>query len=77
MLSEITEVKELLFTQDVNTHIKQGWKLLDTYKATGIHEKQVIKYCVGWPKSAGQINLQKSASEQTTPSKRNSFIYSL
>jgi hypothetical protein len=71
MLSEILEVKELARPQDVNAHIKQGWQLLDTYKISAQHEKQAIKYCVGWPKSAGAI----SSSQNKIP-ERSKFIYS-
>lgn len=74
MLPDILEVKELAHPQDVNSHIKQGWKLIDTYKATGLHEKQVIKYCIGWPKTAGVLSPQ-TTQQQIIDRKR--FIYSL
>ncbi len=77
MLSDIIKIKELARPQDVNEHIRQGWKLLDTYTASGIHEKQVIKYCIGWPKTAGRINIPKSINEQKEYSERKKFIYSL
>jgi len=82
MLSEIIEVRELAHPQDVNAHIQQGWKLLDTYNATTSHEKQLFKYCVGWPKSAGAINSQNAVAhngmtESKNISKRKNFIYSL
>jgi len=89
MLSEMIEVKELSHPQDVNTHIKQGWKLLDTYTASN-GQQQGIKYCVGWPKSAGSLNAisnttlntpisgsQPGRAEQLKASGRKSFIYSL
>jgi len=76
MLSDILEVKELAHPQDVNSHIKQGWKLIDTYKASGLHEKQVIKYCVGWPKTAGVLSPSKTTPQQKIIN-RKSFIYSL
>jgi len=82
MLSEIVEVRELAHPQDVNAHIQLGWKLLDTYNATGTQEKQLFKYCVGWPKSAGALNTQntvahKGISESKNISDRKRFIYSL
>ena len=82
MLSDIIQVKELAHPQDVNTHIQQGWKLLDTYNATGSQKKQLFKYCVGWPKSAGAINSQgtvahKDITESNNISERKNFIYSL
>jgi len=82
MLSDIIQVKELAHPQDVNAHIQQGWKLLDTYNASGAQEKQLFKYCVGWPKSAGAINTQntvghKSTIENSKFSERKRFIYSL
>jgi len=58
-LPEIIEVKELLLTKDVNSHIKLGWKLIDTYKSINADKKLIINYCIGWPKSAGNIkNIQ-------------------
>ena len=76
-LSEIVEVKELLRTNDVNAHIKLGWKLIDTYKSSSSAKEEVIKYCVGWPKSAG--NLEKSATVVGQKKSTNSreFIYSI
>ncbi len=54
-LPEIIEVKELLLAKDVNSHIRLGWKLIDTYKSINADKKLIINYCIGWPKSAGNI----------------------
>jgi len=82
MLSDIIEVRELAHPRDVNAHIQQGWKLLDTYNAGAPHEKQLLKYCVGWPKSAGAATSQnviarKGVIENKSFSERKKFIYSL
>jgi len=81
-LSDIIEVKELSHPQDVNSHIKQGWKLLDTYTNADRHEPPLIKYCLGWPKSGGALNMQRPVrstghSEKIKSSGQKSFIYSL
>jgi len=82
MLSEMLEVKELANTHDVNDHIKQGWKLIDTYQATSIHDQKIVKYCMGLPKSADSCYRQQSQTQHDMPnqksySNRKKFIYSL
>ncbi len=77
MLSEITEIKELIHPHDVNSHIKEGWKLLNTFQAINSQETLMVKYCVGWPKSADAISAQKNIIEQKQHTDRKRFIYSL
>lgn len=76
-LQNITEVKELSLINDVNAHIKQGWKLLNTYKTASADQTQSINYCMGWPKSAGKavtsINKAKPVNSKTA----KKFVYSL
>jgi len=53
-LDDIVEVKEFNLINDVNAHLKLGWKLIATYKTTTAQQTQVVKYCMGWSKSAGK-----------------------
>ncbi len=90
---EIVEIKELISPNDVNSHIKLGWKLINTYKSINTDKKQTINYCIGWPESAGNIQQPdglpalnassvksssvKSSSVKRKSSKKNKQIYSL
>lgn len=53
-LDDIVEVKEFNLINDVNTHLKLGWKLIATYKTTTAQKTQVVKYCMGWSSSSGK-----------------------
>jgi len=55
-LDDIIEVKEFNLINDVNAHLKLGWKLIATYKTTTAQKTQVVKYCMGWSKSAGKTD---------------------
>lgn len=75
----ISKVKELSLINDVNEHIKLGWKLLDTYKITASNQVQTINYCLGWPKSTPanktRVSINKSRSVDSKTTKK--FLYSL
>ncbi len=60
-LSDIVEIRELNAIQDVNLHIRQGWKILDTYKSAGLNNEEVLTYCMGKP----DTQAQQIAAEET------------
>lgn len=76
-LQNIAQVKELSLINDVNEHIKLGWKLLNTYKTTNASQIQSINYCLGWPKSGVKpdISLKKPRTVESKTAKK--FVYSL
>ena len=75
----ISKVIELSVINDVNEHIKLGWKLLDTYKSTGSSQLQTINYCLGWPKSIPSDKTRVSINKSRTADSKNTkkFLYSL
>ena len=75
----ISKVKELSVFNDVNEHIKLGWKLLDTYKTTASNQVQTINYCLGWPKSTPTDKTRVSINKTSTvdPKATKKFLYSL
>jgi len=76
-LEDIVEIKELNQVHDVNSHIKLGWKLIDTYKTSSTSQTQSIKYCMGWPKSAGITKASTGRSIHTDSKASRKFVYSL
>lgn len=77
----ISKVKELSVINDVNEHIKLGWKLLDTYKSTASNEVQTVNYCLGWPKSKladkTRVSINKSRTGDSKAKATKKFLYSL
>ncbi len=76
-IHEMLEVKKLLVPSDVNSHIKLGWKLIGTFNSSSEHEKRMINYCIGWPKTAGNVKKPEEAPAHKTISNKHTFIYSL
>jgi len=76
-LEDIVEIKELNQVHDVNSYIKLGWKLIDTYKTSSVSQSQSIKYCMGRPKSAvtGKPTTGRSIITDSKASKK--FVYSI
>ncbi|RDH84048.1 MAG: hypothetical protein DIZ80_07910 [endosymbiont of Galathealinum brachiosum] len=76
---EMLEVKKLLTSKEVNSHIKLGWKLIGTFNSSCEKDEKTLNYCIGWPKSAGKIQSPvKSFNQKNKASKnKNKFIYSI
>ena len=75
-LENIAEVKELASINDVNAHIRLGWKLLEMYKVSGENQSQSISYCMGWPKSLAKSVAPVSQSKPEEPKSSKKYIYS-
>ena len=74
---EMLEVKKLLTSNEVDSHIKLGWKLIGTFNSSCEKDKQAVKYCIGWPKSAGEIKSPVKLFIHKNKSHKNKFIYSI
>ena len=74
---EMLEVKKLLTSNEVDSHIKLGWKLIGTFNSSCEKDKQAVNYCIGWPKSAGVIKSPARLFIHKNKTHNNKFIYSI
>lgn len=75
-LADIVEIRELTATQDVNLHIRQGWKIINTYKSTGINNEETLTYCVGRTAQSPLVSKREPLRRKQSE-KKKSAVYSI
>lgn len=62
-LTLIDNLKECKSYEDANEHLNLGWVLISTHITDYGHpveRHQNTNYCLGWPKTAGELKYPKS-----------------